>query len=221
MGSKDKVMPDTFQALVVLIVALLPGALYTWSFERLVGAWGVGFADRVLRFVGVSAVFQAAIAPFTVWGWRTYILTGRLQDGDLPLALWLLPLLYVAIPIALGVVVGRGTVQQRTWSRAFTGPSPAPRAWDYVFGLQPDGWVRVRLKSGVWLGGAFSSVGDEGLRSYAAGYPDEQDLFLAEAYSVDPESGEFELDANGDVVPTGSGILVRWAEVEYLDFIDA
>ncbi len=63
--------------------------------------------------------------------------------------------------------------------------------------------------------------GDEGLDSYAAGYPDEQDLFLAEAYSVDPESGEFELDANGDVVPTGSGILVRWAEVEYLDFIDA
>ena len=105
-------MPDTFQALVVLIVALLPGALYTWSFEHLVGAWGVGFADRVLRFVGVSAVFQAAIAPFTVWGWRTYILTGRLQDGDLPLALWLLPLLYVAIPIAMGVVVGRGTVQQ-------------------------------------------------------------------------------------------------------------
>ena len=75
-------MPDTFQALVVLIVALLPGALYTWSFERLVGAWGVGFADRVLRFVGVSAVFQAAIAPFTVWGWRTYILTGRLQDEN-------------------------------------------------------------------------------------------------------------------------------------------
>ena len=72
----------------------------------------------------------------------------------------------------------------------------------------------------MWLGGAFSST-DDGLDSYAAGYPDEQDLFLAEAYSVDPETGEFELDADGDVVPTGSGILVRWAEVEYLDFIDA
>jgi len=213
-------MPETVPALVVLIVALLPGALYTWSFERLVGAWGVGLADRVLRFVGASAVFQAAIAPLTVWGWRTYVLNGRLQEGDLPIALWLLPLLYVAVPIALGVVVGRATVNKQPWSKAFTGPSPAPRAWDYLFGLQPDGWVRFRLKSGVWLGGAFSSAG-EGLDSYAAGYPDEQDLFLAEAYSVDPETGEFELDANGDVVPTGSGILVRWAEVEYLDFIDA
>lgn len=213
-------MPETFQALVVLIAALLPGALYTWSFERLVGAWGVGFADRVLRFVGASAVFHAAVAPLTVWAWRTYVMTGRLQEGYLPIALWPLPLLYVAVPIALGVVVGRGTVNKRPWSKAFTGPSPAPRAWDYLFGLQPDGWVRFRLKSGVWLGGAFSSAGD-GLDSYAAGYPDEQDLFLAEAYSVDPETGEFELDADGDVVPTGSGILVRWAEVEYLDFIDA
>jgi hypothetical protein len=213
-------MPNTLQALVVLIVALLPGALYTRSFERLVGAWGVGFADRVLRFVGASAVFQAVIAPFTVWGWRTYIQTGRLQGGDLSVALWLVPLLYVAIPIALGVVVGRGTVNERHWSTAFTGPSPAPRAWDHLFGRRPDGWVRLRLKSGVWLGGAFTSAG-EGLDSYAAGYPDEQDLFLAEAYSVDPETGEFELDANGDVVATGSGILVRWAEVEYLDFIDA
>ncbi len=38
---------------------------------------------------------------------------------------------------------------------------------------------------------------------------------------MDPETGEFELDASGDVVPTGSGILVRWDEVEYLDFIEA
>jgi hypothetical protein len=213
-------MPDTFQALIVLIIALLPGALYTWSFERLVGAWGVGLADRVLRFVGASAVFQAVIAPFTVWVWRTYVLTGRLQDGDLPAALWLAPLLYVIIPISLGVVVGHGTVNERHWSKAFTGPSPAPRAWDHLFGRRPDGWVRLRLKSGVWLGGAFTSAG-EGLDSYAAGYPDDQDLFLAEAYSVDPETGEFELDEHGDVVATGSGILVRWAEVEYLDFIDA
>jgi len=118
-------------------------------------------------------------------------MTDRLQEGGLPLALWLLPLLYVGVPIALGVVVGRGTANKRPWSKAFTGPSPAPRAWDYLFGLQPDGWVRFRLKSGVWLGGGFSSAG-EGLDSYAAGYPDEQYLFLAEAYSVDPETGEFE-----------------------------
>jgi hypothetical protein len=37
---------------------------------------------------------------------------------------------------------------------------------------------------------------------------------------VDPQTGESELDTNGEVVLTGSGILVRWSEVEYLDFIE-
>ena len=47
-------MPNTFQALAVLLVALLPGALYVWSFERQAGRWGIGLSDRVLRFVGGS-----------------------------------------------------------------------------------------------------------------------------------------------------------------------
>jgi hypothetical protein len=31
---------DTFQSLAVFAVALLPGALYIWGFERVVGNWG-------------------------------------------------------------------------------------------------------------------------------------------------------------------------------------
>jgi hypothetical protein len=33
---------ETFQAIAVTVLAVLPGALYTWSFEREVGNWGVG-----------------------------------------------------------------------------------------------------------------------------------------------------------------------------------
>ena len=49
-------MPDTFQALAVITIALLPGALYVWAFERQAGRWGIGFSDRALRFVGGSAL---------------------------------------------------------------------------------------------------------------------------------------------------------------------
>ena len=41
-----------------------------------------------------------------------------------------------------------------------------------------------------------------------------------EAVEVDPETGEFMLEG-GELVSRGSGILVRWNEVEYLDVIDA
>jgi hypothetical protein len=212
-------MPDSFEALAVIAVALLPGALYVWSFERLVGAWGVRLADRLLRFVGVSAILHALIAPVTYRLWLSLVLGDGFEMGRASWAAWLAVLAYVAIPIAAGSLVGVGTRSGSPWARIFTGPDPAPRAWDHLFGTRPDGWIRLRLKTGVWLGGAYATL-EDGSRSYAAGYPDDQDLYLVEAVEVDPVTGEFVLE-NGEPVSRGSAILVRWNEVEYLDFIDA
>jgi hypothetical protein len=214
-------MPDTFQALGVFVLALLPGAVYVWSFERQVGSWGVGLSDRVFRFIGVSAVFQALFAPFTYWLWRTYLATGKLAGGGFAWRLWLGSIAYVGGPFLAGWLVGRGTRSRAKWARFFTGPAPAPRAWDDLFFSRPDGWMRLRMKSGVWIGGAFTNDEAADLRSYAAGYPDEQDLYMAVSAEVDPESGEFILDDDGKPVTRDSGILVRWNEVEYLDFLEA
>jgi hypothetical protein len=212
-------MPESFEALAVVPIALLPGALYVWSFERLAGAWGVRLVDRLLRFVGVSAILHALAAPLTYRLWLDLFVEGEFEKGSASWAAWLAVLTYVAIPIALGSAVGIGTRARSGWTRLFTGPNPAPRAWDHLFGTHPDGWIRVRLKSGIWLGGAYATL-EDGSRSYAAGYPEEQDLYLVEAVEVDPETGEFMLE-DGELVSRGSAILVRWNEVEYLDFIDA
>jgi hypothetical protein len=75
------------------------------------------------------------------------------------------------------------------------------------------------MKSGVWLGGAYADA--NGRRSYAAGYPEAQDLFLAAAVELDPETGEFVVAADGKVTLLEGGILLRWEEVEHLEFIDA
>jgi hypothetical protein len=213
-------VPDTFQAIAVIAVALLPGALYVWSFEREAGAWGVRLGDRVLRFVGVSALFHAVLVPVTYRVWVDFVRSGRIESGRAPLGLWALVLAYVVAPLVIGTFVGRATTRQRRWARVLTGPNPAPRAWDFLFASAPDGWVRMRLKSGVWLAGAFA-VGLDGGRSYAAGYPEEQDLYLVQTYDVDPESGEFRSDDEGGVVELDRGILVRWGEIEYLEFIHA
>ena len=72
----------------------------------------------------------------------------------------------------------------------------------------PRGWVRLRLKGGTWLGGAFVTRAD-GIPSYAAGYPERQDLYLVESVEVDPETGSFLLDDEGTPVSRGSSILIR------------
>src|SRR4051794_34587668 len=113
-------MPDTFQALGVLVLALLPGALYVWSFERLVGAWGIGFSDRALRFVGVSAVLHALAAPVTYRLYLTYVGSGRLLGGQADVAVWVASLVYVGCPIALGSLVGVGTLRRWRWAAYIT-----------------------------------------------------------------------------------------------------
>lgn len=211
---------QTFASLGVFLVALLPGALYIWGFERYVGLWGIRLSDRLIRFVGVSAVFHVAFLPVTYNFWDQYIRSGSLGEGRAIWAVWPLCLGYVILPLAVGTVIGRGTLSGARWAEIFTGLDPAPRAWDYLFGYRPDGWIRLRLKSGIWIGGAYAVTSD-GRRSYAAGYPEPQDLLLVQTAEVDPASGRFLFDDDGSIKLRESSVLIRWDEVEYLEFIEA
>jgi hypothetical protein len=209
-------VPETFQSLAVIVLALLPGALYVWSFEREAGLWGINLPDRLLRFLGVSALFQILAAPLTVWAWHSYLKNGEWKsDGTLPWALYLIGFGYIAVPIALGLMLGRSAGGAGWLAALIHGERRPPRAWDHFFSRQPDGWVRLRLKSGTWLGGPYA----EG--AYAAGYPEPQDIYF-DAAVVDSVTGAFDLDAAGKPkLITNVSVLVRWDEVEYLVFDDA
>ena len=108
-------MPSTFQAVVVIVIALLPGALYVWAFVRQAGCYGIGLSDRILRFVGGSAVLLAVFAS------PLYALhvnfTGDVIAGR-PLPWWLaaVPLAYVGVPLVAGTVLGVGL--RRGWQLA-------------------------------------------------------------------------------------------------------
>lgn len=211
-------MPDNFQAVLSIVIALIPGALYVWSFERQAGRYGIGASDRVLRFVGGSAIFFAVFAWPLYWLYATY--RESFETADINISQWLalVPILYVLVPITAGTLIGKGVREQARWAKALVGPDPAPRAWDYLFQYGVDGWIRCRLKSGTWIAGAFAEYG--GRQSYAAGYPEPQDIYLARSVQVDPETGEFQFEGDEPLMGEG-GLLLRWEEIEYLEFLDA
>ncbi|SEL40667.1 hypothetical protein SAMN04515665_11243 [Blastococcus sp. DSM 46786] len=213
-------MISTFQALVVALLFILPGAAYTFALERVGGSFGVKLVDRIFRFLAASAVFQALFSGPELWAYREWVASGRLERGEVPW--WLVQavaLAYVLVPIGVGSLVGRGQKARWRWVTAFTGDSPEPRAWDYLWRRNARGLVRVRLKSGSWLAGIYG-VSATGVRSYASGYDEEGDVYLAEALSVDPESGAYEVDDDSRPVRMegAPGLLIRWSEVEYLEF---
>lgn len=207
---------ETIESVLVACIALLPGGLYVWGFERQVGRWGIGLPDRVLRFVGVSAFAHVLAAPLTYWAW---VEVSSPVEGRPPWWVWLALIAYVAGPFVVGSLVGRGTRHGWSWTLVLTGPDPAPRAWDHFFASRPDGWLRLRLKSGGWVAGSYVPSGTR-LSSYAAAYPESQDLFLTETVVVDSATGEFILD-DGAPFLRGSSLLIRWDEVEFLEFTDA
>ncbi len=206
-------MPSTFQAVAAFLIAILPGALTVWGYERVSGRWSMGLSDRILRFLGISAVLHALAAPATYLIWHEYLRTGARDPNEkLPLGFWPIVVLYVAVPLAIGTLFALGIKQKLPLAKALIGDDPAPTAWDYLFHDETRGWVRLRLKTGTWLGGAFA----EG--SYVAGYPEPADIYVSQAADIDTETGEFKRDAQGKPVLTENGFLVRWEEVEFLVF---
>jgi hypothetical protein len=205
-------MPSTVEALAVVVAALLPGALYVWAFERVVGRWGVGFSDRFLRFVGVSAAFHALAAPATYKIWFDYVRPDADEGANhLPAWLWLVALAYVGLPTLTGYLIGWRYNEGGLLVRTVVGGTAAPTAWDYVFSNRPAAHILMRLSSGSWIGGEYAAG------SYAGGHPEPADLYLSVEAVVDQDQGDFVRGPNGKPVPNGYGVLVKWADVEYLE----
>jgi hypothetical protein len=204
----------TFEGLAVFVLALLPGAVYTWAFERIAGRWGIGLTDRLYRFVGLSAIYQALIAPVTWKIWLKYLRRGAPSGDKLPIWLWPVAVAYLAIPAALGLLLAAGFRSGNRIAKVLVGATAPPTAWDAVFSGDKPAVVLLRLKSGKWLGGEYA----EG--SHVAGYPEPPDIYLAQELEVDQESGDLVVDDEDELVSVGQvGVLVRWEEVEYLEIL--
>jgi Family of unknown function (DUF6338) len=150
---------STFQALAVFLLALLPGASYTFALERQVGAFGVSAADRFVRFFAASAFFLAVYSGPAEVIYRRYVRNHRLARGSIP---WweveIVALAYVLVPIAFGA--GLGIARNREWRVAtwIGGSAPEPRAWDWLWRKDDLLIIRMRLKSGTWLAGDVDPV---------------------------------------------------------------
>lgn len=215
-------VPTTGEALLILLAAVLPGAMFTFGFERQAGAFTVTLADRVLRFVAVSVAFDLLYA-MPLYALRRTLLDGGLDPPRFAL-LWLAVLVALGFPLACGTALGglyatpssdsrwrrvRRVVPPRVERRLLllaVGRDRAPRAWEHVFGRRPLCYARIRTVDGLWIGGLF------GRGSYAGKFPYDSDLFIEEAWPVDAD-GVF-----GDA-PLGYAVYVPAATIMFVEFL--
>ncbi len=212
-------MTSGYEAALLVLVLLLPGAFAAWGFERHVQRYGRRLKDWLLRLAGLSAVCLAVGAGPLYWliatYWRDFA-----EREPLPAWLYLVPGLYLVLPASGGWVLG--LLVRRTGSpmSRLLGPTRAPSAWDSLFEAGDVGFVTCRLRSGRWVGGLYSDA--DPIRSYVGADGPVPDIYLAHAVEFDQDSG-YPARLDGDYVWTSGGILLKWADIESLEFrpIDA
>ncbi|MDA5147591.1 DUF6338 family protein [Streptomyces sp. AD681] len=202
-------MPTTFLQLAVVITAVLPGITYQFTREHARGPFvrHDDLGERLLRALAASLVLDIAYVllfgrvltdrlPLSAARWE------KLSASPRPAALLAL-LLLIVVPAAAAFAVSLRERRGRPTQYVTT-----PSAWDHVFaGLGPC-FIRVRLKSGSWVGGWYGGA------SYASSHPaTAHDLYLESAWRMAPD-GRFL-----SRVDLTRGLYVRLDDVEVLEFV--
>lgn len=210
-------MIGTLQALIVALLAVLPGALFTIARETHGATWAWRQTDGstlVVRFLSFSAVFHAICAPLTYYAYRRLIVNPVLANGwPISWRWYALLLAYMALPYLFGVLTqkGRRVKGLRQVVALWGGSYPELRAWDRFFSSKPAGVMRLKLVNDEWKAGLFND------RSFASSYGEEGDIYLAKQYLVGEDG--FPRSVNGRHVSAGAGLLIRWSEIRYVDFM--
>jgi hypothetical protein len=144
--------------------------------------------------------------------WRVTIGSGGPLDAREFAILWGAAVLLLVLPAIVGTVVGQAYVHrddrplwQRTMLRWTIGPELAPRAWDDFFSERPATYLRIRTVDGTTHAGLFASG------SYAAGFPQQPDLLLEDAWRIDADSGEL-IESLGYPLSIAAG-QIAWMEI--------
>lgn len=202
---------------LVASAVLVPGLLCTWGYEQELGSNHAGVGDRLQRLLAISLVLASvALAIAITAGGSVDTVTNSLEGGPVRLLVWV-PLGVLAGAYGIGRGVGWLARRRHRGARLFHGPQPAPTAWDYLF-QDPErmGWVRIWMKDGSVLGGAWG--GSSGTASYASGYPEPSSIFLGQRVALD-EGGDFLRDDNEEPIDLGGGVLVSATEIQFVEFI--
>jgi hypothetical protein len=223
-------VPDSFEALSVLVVALVPGALFVYALERQTGAWGSKASDRLLRFIVISLVFEIVAIPLSYVLWRQYTFPTPFfsKAHPFPWKLYDFTILYLVFPLIVGWFVGMGYDRDWKWIRhLFRQQLSAPRAWDHLFSRRPVGYVRMLLNvtPPTWVAGGFVAGDRPHDRAWVGNFPEAGDIYCPIRLQVNPDTGAFVKHDHPDPT-TGirkvrrlpGSLLVDGSTIAYLEF---
>jgi hypothetical protein len=190
------VLPDTFQAALVTSLVVLPGALYTWGIERVIGHWGPF----------VSLLFPVRRAPSRLPPNWILVLPPGLRLRPAPLRTGRRP--RSQPPVAMGARHRRESPRPESLGHGL-GSAESRLCQAQAEGLGP-GRPASMVGRLVWVGEE-----PEPHRILRRSLPGVSGSLSRRDVPCDEQTGEL-LMRDGDLVALHEGLLIRWEEVHYL-----
>lgn len=191
----------TPQSLVLFAIFVLPGLTAMSVYRLMMPARAMDWAQSVLQGLFYSTANYVLLLPLVVFVQRD----GYAQAH--PLQYWggVLFLVLVA-PMCWPLLLARIFRSTRLMSNVRL---PFPTIWDYVFVRRKRHFVLIRLNDGTFVGGYW------GEGSQAGTHPNDGEIFISQAYTVD-DKGNFLAP-----VPNSAGLHIRRDQYMYVEFFTA
>jgi uncharacterized protein DUF6338 len=196
-------MPTSFNAVVVLVLFIIPGFIFTRVFGFSVPLRTRDSTYTVLDSLAVSSVNYAFWSPLVL----LLIRPGFSLNHPVWFPIGWFGILFLS-PVLLAAVAVRFIDSPRAkWlRRSLRMIHPIPKAWDHFFRQGKICWVMATMKDGRLVAGLFST------NSFASSYPDEEDIYLETLCTLSPEG-----KITG-IVKGSEGAILRMDDVLLLEF---
>jgi|ERR1700723_2747005 hypothetical protein len=194
-------------ALLLFLAFFIPGFIALQIYGLFVGSDDLDFAKQLPAVIGYSALHYA------MTGWIVLLApAGLARSIAVYVVVLVLPVLWPPVILLIRdpgkwreIFFPTGSISLRSTFDAMLKPERTP--WDRVL-VDRARFIRIRLKSGRFLGGYF------GPGSVVSSYPCERSIFIAQAFSMDQQVGTF-----GSPIDR-TGVLVQGADIEALETIE-
>lgn len=197
-------MPTSIQAVMVVIVFLIPGFVASRVLSYAYPTSEPSDARLILTAIMHSCINYALLSWVFILSWKKlwYLNTAFL------VFLALVTLFVSPVLTTLGLL----KLLEKNWIRrlrqTFGLPHPVPKAWDYFFRRGIPCWVIATLKSGRVIGGLYGS------NSFASSYPSTEDVYLEQLCNMTPEG------TMAGITALTVGGIIRMEDVELLEFFE-
>ncbi len=197
-------MPETIEAVVVLITFVIPGfvarRVLALAFPRAEPSQG----QLVLEGITLSCLNYGVLSGLLILGWKQ-----RWYEHAFVFAGLVFVALFVSpVMIGLALIFMTDTRWVHNLRGRFGLTHPVPKAWDYFFRRRTPCWIIGTLKDGRMVAGLY------GLNSFASSFPADEDIYIERLCKLSEE---------GQIVGLAEhslGAIIRMENVQLLEFYE-